>query len=337
MRGGGPGISTIMRASRIELALDSGAWVLPARGDIAVFRSRIGDDLSALPKARVVVLTGFRPDHDHFAGLGYRTAATGQFATALVCLPRGKAEAHGLLAEAAQALVPGAVMAIDGQKTDGIEAVLKDCRALGLEVGASQSKAHGRIATCPADGRLLVWAAQDAVVDGFVTRPGVFSADGPDRGSAMLAAALPKDLPARVGDLGAGWGYLSRAVLARPGVKALDVVEAERVALDCAARNLNDPRVALHWADALAFKPARPWGAVVMNPPFHSGREVDLALGQAFVRAAHKGLAPDGVLWMVANRHLPYEPVLRDLFRVVEEVAGDGAFRVSRAAYPVRR
>ena len=39
---------------------------------------------------------------------------------------------------------------------------------------------------------------------------------------------------------------------------------------------------------------------------------------------------------MVANRHLPYEPVLRELFRVVEEVAGDGAFRVSRAAYPLR-
>ncbi len=329
-------MSSGMRASRIELALDSGAWVLPATGDIAVFRPRIGDDLSALPKTRVVVLTGFRPDHDYFAGLGYRTAATGQFAAALVCLPRAKAQAHGMLAEAALALAPGAVMAIDGQKTDGIEAVLKDCRALGLAVGVAQSKAHGRIATCPADGRLLVWAAQDAEVDGFVTRPGVFSADGPDHGSALLAHALPKDLPAIVGDLGAGWGYLSRAVLARTGVTALDVVEAEQVALDCAARNLNDPRAVLHWADARSFRPARPWGAVVMNPPFHSGRAVDPALGQGFIRAAHHGLAPDGVLWMVANRHLPYGPLLHDLFRVVEEKSADGAFRVTRAAYPVR-
>ena len=124
-----------MRASRIELALDSGAWVLPDKGDIAVYRPRTGDDLSALPKERVVVLTGFRPDHDHFAGLGYRTALAGLAVTALVCVPRAKAEAHALLAEAAQALAPGAVLAIDGQKTDGIEAVLKDCRALGLESG----------------------------------------------------------------------------------------------------------------------------------------------------------------------------------------------------------
>ena len=334
-----------MRASRIELALDSGAWLLPAKGDIAVFRPRIEDDLSALPKARVVVLTGFKPDHDHFAGLGYRTAPTGQCATALVCLPRAKAEAHALLAEATLALVPGAVMAIDGQKTDGIEAVVKECRAMGLVLGEAQSKAHGRICVCPADGRLLAWAARDQVVDGFVTRPGVFSADRPDRGSVMLAAALPRDLPARVGDLGAGWGYLSRAILKRPGVQHLDVVEAERVALACAERNLadtraernlTDPRAALHWADARSFRPARPWGAVVMNPPFHNGRAPDPALGQGFIRAAQKGLAPDGVLWMVANRHLPYEPVLRELFRVVEEVAGDGAFRVSRAAYPLR-
>ena len=116
------------------MALESGAWVVPASGDIGVYRPRIGDDLSALPKARVVVLTGFKGDHDHFAGLGYRVAQVGQFATALICVPRAKAHAHALLAEACLALRPGAVMAVDGQKTDGVEAVLKDCKGLGLEL-----------------------------------------------------------------------------------------------------------------------------------------------------------------------------------------------------------
>lgn len=326
-----------MRGPRIELALDQGVWALPPRGDIAVFRPRIGDDLGALPKDRVVVLTGFKPDHDHFKALGYRTEGAGQAGAALVCLPRSREEAHALIAEAAALVVPGGPIAIDGQKTDGVEGVLKDCRALGGNLGEALSKAHGRLAVAQAEARYLAWAAQDRQVEGFVTRPGVFSADGPDAASVLLAGALPRDLPARVGDLGAGWGYLSRAVLARPGVKHLDVVEAERVALDCAARNLGaDARAALHWADARSFRPARPWGAVVMNPPFHAGREADPALGAAFIRAAHGGLAPDGVLWMVANRHLPYEPVLRGLFRQVEEVAGTGAFRVFRAAWPVK-
>ena len=132
------------------------------------------------------------------------------------------------------------------------------------------------------------------------------------------------------------WGYLSRAVLARPGVRHLDVVEAERVALDCARANLSDPRAAFHWADATRFRPDRPWGSVVMNPPFHTGREADPGLGLAFLRAAHRGLAPDGVLWMVANRHLPYDKTLHELFREVTDIGRDPAFRVIRAAYPVR-
>ena len=67
------------------MALDSGVWVLPARGDIAVWRPRTGDDLSALPSDRVIVLTGFRPDHDHFKALGYRTDLNGQAAAGLIC------------------------------------------------------------------------------------------------------------------------------------------------------------------------------------------------------------------------------------------------------------
>lgn len=318
------------------MALESGAWVVPASGDIAVYRPRIGDDLSALPPARVVVLTGFKPDHDHFTGLGYRVASVGQFATALICVPRAKAEARAVLAEACLALRPGAIMAVDGQKTDGVEAVLKDCKALGLELGEAVTKGHGRLATVPADRRLLPWAAQDHQVDGFVTRPGVFSADGPDHGSVMLAQALPMDLRGRIGDLGAGWGYLGRFILQLPKVTHVDVVEAGLTALDCAIRNLPDPRAQFHWADARTFRPEKLWSAVVMNPPFHNGREADPALGLAFIRAAQKGLTPDGVLWMVANRHLPYDPVLRDLFRAVEVVQADGSFAVTRAAYPVR-
>jgi 16S rRNA (guanine1207-N2)-methyltransferase len=56
-----------MRSARLSLALETGALDLPPEGRIAVYRPRIGDDLSDLPRDRVVVLTGFKPDHDHFA------------------------------------------------------------------------------------------------------------------------------------------------------------------------------------------------------------------------------------------------------------------------------
>jgi len=319
------------------MALNGGAWVLPAVGDIAVWRPAAGDDLSALPKGRVVVQTGFKPDFDHFAALGCRMTGAAPFAAGLVCLPRAKAQARGMLALASASVVQGGVIAVDGQKTDGVDAVFKECRAVMPGLNDPVSKAHGKLFCFPAGGIPPDWAAQQRQIEGgFVTVPGVFSADGIDRGSALLAAALPAEMPAKVGDLGAGWGYLSRAVLARAGVKHLDVVEAEAAALDCARLNLPDPRVAFHWADATTFRPDRLWGAVVMNPPFHLGRTADSSLGMAFIQAAHRGLAPDGSLWLVANRHLPYDRMLTSLFRSVEEIGGDAAFRLTRATAPIR-
>ncbi len=317
------------------MALEIGALTLPPAGWVAVYRPRVGDDLSDLPAGRVVVLTGFRPDHDHFAQR-FAVEPAPPYAAAIVCLPRAKAEARALIAQAAAEVVPGGVIALDGQKTDGVDAVLKDLRAR-VTLSDSLSKAHGKLATFPAGPGLEDWAARPTIIAaGFQTLPGVFSADGPDRGSVLLAQALPARLGPKVADLGAGWGYLARAVLAREGVKRLEVIEADAAALACARVNLTDERARFHWADATTFRPENLVETVVCNPPFHTGRDADPGLGAAFIRAARRMLAPDGVLWLVANRHLPYDAVLAEAFLEVEEMGGDGAFRVIRARKPRR-
>lgn len=325
-----------MRSARLDMALESGAFVVPPLGDIAVLSPQVGDDLSALPKDRVVVLTGFKPDFDHFQRQGYRMETAGA-AAAILCLPRAKAEALALIARAFALLPPGAPLLVDGQKTDGVDGVLKLARAAGLGTGEVISKAHGKACVLAAGPVPEGWESRlHQVEGGFVTRPGVFSADGPDRGSVLLAAALPEKLYGRVADLGAGWGYLARAILTRPDVRSLDLVEADRAALDCARINVTDPRAQFHWADATTFKPAQPWDAVVMNPPFHISRAADPELGAGFLRAAHRGLLSGGTLWLVANRHLPYDRVLTPLFRTVEDIGGDAVFRLTRAAHPIR-
>ena len=319
------------------MALETGALVLPADGPIAVYRPREGDDLASLSIGRLQVITGFRPDAEWFAARGYKTGEGPPYAAALVCLPRAKEAARALISRAMVEVTPGGPVAVDGQKTDGIDSILKDCRALGLEMAPPVSKAHGKLFVLRAGANLTGWEAKPRLIEGgFQTVPGVFSADGPDRGSVLLAQALPEKLPARVVDLGAGWGYLSRAILERQGVAELDIVEAEEDALDCLSANIDDTRARMHWADARTFKPQRPAHAVVMNPPFHTGREADAAVGEAFLRAAAGMLVPDGTLWLVANRHLPYDRTLNALFRQVEEIGGDSAFRLTRASHPVR-
>ena len=78
-----------MRSARLTLALESGALSLPNVGSLAIYRPRIGDDLSDLPQDRVVVLTGFKPDHDHFADR-YAVQPEASYSAAIVCLPTGE-------------------------------------------------------------------------------------------------------------------------------------------------------------------------------------------------------------------------------------------------------
>jgi 16S rRNA (guanine1207-N2)-methyltransferase len=324
-----------MRSARLTLALETGAITFPAEGRIAVYRPRIGDDLSALPQDRITVLTGFKPDHDHFAK-GYSVTPAAPYAAGLVCLPRAREAARALVAAAAAEVAPGGLVVVDGQKTDGIDTALKDLRGR-VDLSESLSKAHGKLASFLAGPDLSDWAARPRQIEGgFQTLPGVFSADGPDRGSVLLAQALPAKFGGKVADLGAGWGYLARAILAHPGVKRLDLVEAEADALACARVNVTDERARFHWADATGFRPDTLLDAVVMNPPFHHGRDADPGLGAAFIQAARRMLAPSGALWLVANRHLPYDAALSAAFLEHREVAGDSAFRVIHAIKPIR-
>lgn len=323
--------------SRLTLALGAGGIALPEAGRIAVFAPRAGDDLSALPVDRVQVITGLKPDHDHFAGQGHDcvVAPEGRYGASVVCLPRAKALARALLAQAVE--VTDGLVIVDGAKTDGIESVLRDCRARG-RLGAVLSKAHGKIFSFAAEQDLADWsAAPQAIAEGFVTAPGVFSADAIDPASRLLADSLPVKLGQHVVDLGAGWGYLSARALERDEITRLDLVEADHVALACARRNVADPRARFHWEDALRWQPGQRADRVIMNPPFHEGRTAMPELGRAFIRAAAGLLKPAGALWLVANRHLAYEKVLAEHFVHVEEITGDSRFKILHASRPARQ
>lgn len=294
-------------------------------------------DLSLFDRERTLVVQGFYPEHQAVRAMGYQvmTAAEGDFDTAVVFLSRARGETHARIADAAARLRPGAALWVDGQKTDGIDAILKDLRSLA-PVDAIQSRGHGKIFRVGVPSGLWLpsdWTARPRVLaDGMVTRPGVFSADGPDPGSQMLAAALPARLPTRIVDLGAGWGWLSAHILTHEGVEQLHLVEADFAALESARQNVTDGRARFHWADALEFRLPEPVNGVIMNPPFHDGRAADPRLGAGFIRSAARLLTGAGRLWMVANRHLPYEHVLRECFADVAELAGDNRFKILTAS-----
>lgn len=308
-----------------------------AEGRVAVLEPPAGYDLPFGPD-RAVILSTSAPAAARWGARGYEVVPSMPEADhALVVVPRAREFARGLVAMAAR--VPGQI-AVDGQKTDGIEGLFRDLKARAADAPGCLSRDHGRLVWLAAAPDVEGWglAGPAPGPEGWQTQPGVFSHGKIDAGSALLAAALPAKLPRHVVDLGAGWGFLTAAILSRSAVERVDGIEAEARALDCARRNVTDPRAHWHWADALSWAPEdrlqpRP-GAVVMNPPFHEGRRGAPDLGRGFIAAAARLLGTQGTLYMVANRHLPYEADLRERFREVEEMPGSGAFKLFAAHRP---
>lgn len=312
--------------------------MVPDTGKIAIFSPTQSDDLSVFPKDRTELILRSKPDVDFFEAEGFTcvTEPQSSYALSVVCVPRAKTLALTLIAQAA-GITEGPVV-LDGQKTDGIDSLLKSVRAVKQTQGPI-NKAHGKLfwVTDVEANTFAHWHAGPALTEGrFWTAPGVFSADAIDPASAMLAEALPQKLGKQVADLGAGWGFLSAHVLTREYVEQVFLVEADHLSLECARRNVTDPRAQFVWADALTWKAPVALDTVVMNPPFHTGREANIALGKDFIRAAAANLAPSGSLWMVANRHLGYETTLAECFRTVVETAGNTRFKVLQAHRPLR-
>lgn len=330
-----------MTPDRWTLALEAGAFALPD-DPVLVMGARGDADFSAL--GAVVCVQGFAPDHDRLAARGltvFPDLPEGDgYGAALVQIVKAKAGTMAAVVEALGALRPGGILMVDGQKDEGIEAILKTLRG-AFEIAGSYAKSHGKLFWLIRPDHLpqaaLGWLAEPVETEeGYLTVSGGFSADGPDRGSELLVALVPQ-LSGRVADLGAGWGYVAGEVLAeQEAITTLDLIEADFAMLEAAAANIDDPRARFHWADVTRFQPEAAYDAILANPPFHTGRRADPGLGRAFIAAAARMLSPRGRFFMVANRHLPYEDALKAAFgtgRLLGELEG---YKIYEAAKPKR-
>lgn len=268
----------------------------------------------------------------------FEDVAPDSLSGAVVAAPPGTVERRYTLALALRALRPGGALTALAPTEKGGNRLSKELGSFGCAV-STVSKRHHRIAQTARPAVLneaALAAAIEAGAPRFVealgqwSQPGVFSWDAHDPGTLLLIATLP-NLAGRGADLGCGLGLLSAAALANPDVTHLDLVDIDRRAVNCARRNIKDSRAAFHWADARTAPALEELDFVVMNPPFHDGGAENKSLGQAFVRRAHQLLRKGGAVWLVANRHLPYEGVMKPLFTTVTLRAESHGFKVYEA------
>ena len=262
--------------------------------------------------------------------------APASLSAAVIAAPPGTLERRYALAQALRALKPGAPLTALAPKEKGGSRLRKELEAFGCQV-EEFGRQHQRIchtvrpeAPVGLDAAIIAGGPQQIAGEVLWTQPGVFSWDRDDPGSQLLISVLPA-LSGQGADLGCGIGVLALSVLASPKVTRLELVDLDRRAIEAARRNVEDPRVAFHWADARSGPELGGLDFVVMNPPFHDAGQEDKALGQAFIRRAHAVLRKGGVLWMVANRHLPYEAVLGEQFARVTPKGDGKGFKIYEA------
>ena len=261
----------------------------------------------------------------------------GSYPLGLVLMTKHKEENFANVARGWQLLETGGALVCAASNDDGAASLEKHvAKALGPL--KSLSKFHSRVfwftkgdKVPPAYWRGLV-GLQPVGDSSWLSKPGLFSWDRIDDGSALLAKHLPGDLAGHIADFGCGWGYLAREALARAAnIEKIDLIDAEHLALDAARANVTDMRASFHWLDLASEATPTTYDAILCNPPFHTGRAATPALGQRVIEAAARALKPGGRFYMVANRGLPYEPLLKAHFAHFETLADNNKFRVSRA------
>lgn len=330
------------QTSRLSKLFETLDGDLPQSSPVLVVRATDNPAYRRFDPADMLCLQSFKPAYTRLENTGITPIdqLPDTAGMAVVELTRSKPENLANIAKAFGVLSQGAMLFVDGAKTDGIDSVIKAIKKLA-PVQGSYSKAHGKtvwMVKQSGENPFHAWLALTDMArntDGYWTVPGIFSADGIDPASAFLCQNITVPLKGKGADLGAGWGYLSQQALqSSPDIKEIDLIEAEKVSLECAQKNITDHRAVFHWQDVLALPEKAVYDFIVMNPPFHVSRKADPDLGRNFILKASKLLNPKGRLWMVANKQLAYEATLDACFNTWSYVEQSNQYKIIHARRP---
>lgn len=250
-------------------------------------------------------------------------------------IPTEKLALLQLLSDAFMLLRSGGQCAIAGATNEGIksaatllESIFGNATVLGTDSGSRAVVAVKRAPT-PSDTAILAnpflqhdaFHTIDVELRGMpmrlFSRPGVFSWEHLDEGTAILADVMEVQPGDDVLDLGCGSGALGLLAAQRSGTGRVTLLDVDSEAVRCASRaiataGLANCRVLI--SDVASAVQTERVDRVITNPPFHIGKNTDLEVPTQFILDAWRVLKPGGQLQLVANRTLPYEKIVYETF-----------------------
>jgi len=275
-----------------------------------------------------------------------------RFSQCLVHLQKSRAATWLDLCDAWQRLEPGGRLLLCGGNDLGVvSAVKRLAKELGQNARVLANRRRARIVALrrePGAGpdtpepTRIEMATPAGDLRSLTAAPGVFSAKRLDVGTELLLEALADQAPPHhVLDLGCGIGALGLAALDTwPDARAT-LLDGDARAVACARHNAVElgvtARCQIVWWDAREPCPGSDYDLILLNPPFHTGKDVDLGPGRAMFQRVGEVLAPRGRALVVANRTLPWERDLEEIGALerLQETRGYKLLSLSRRSRSV--
>lgn len=312
--------------------------------------------LNTLGRHTLRCAQSFKPDYNQLESAGFDVTPLLKPRSpmdVIIYLPtRNREENKYMIAKGLSFLKPGGVFITAQHNTLGAKHLEKDLTAIAPDV-TTYSKKHSRMMMAQkpeqTDSMLeemyLAYGNPEVVAGTKMQAlPGLFSWKKPDTGSQMLVDVIDQaDLAGHGADFGSGWGFLTaRALKMSTRIREVHLFEAEKLALDISAKNLelklkgSKAKIHTHWADVPNHTFERKFDFILCNPPQHTVSSTQTPLVTRFMEKAAECLKPGGCLWLVTNHHIPAEKQLGRLFSEVEELNRDKQYKVFRAAEPAK-
>ena len=162
--------------------------------------------------------------------------------------------------------------------------------------------------------------------------PLVFAQGRLDEGTSMLLYALAEQSPCEnVLDLGCGCGIVG-IFLRSLGFKQILSSDVSAQALFLAQKNAQNNNLDdISYRSADMLENLGKFNLIAVNPPFHRGLLTTTTPTLNMISKAPEHLTPQGVMFLVANAHLPYMDSLKQAFKNVTIVKENTRYKVYRA------
>jgi 16S rRNA (guanine1207-N2)-methyltransferase len=269
----------------------------------------------------------------------------------IIQIPKGRKLSRRWFLQAYRALKIGGSLFIAGSNKSGIHSCIRDASEICGNVRILAYKKGCRISQLikvSEHSSLPDWAHSPGIAQGtwvefpinlsnhFYTirsLPGVFSFDHLDAGTEMLLNVTNIPPGGKVLDLGCGYGIIG-LFAATHAAGWIDLVDNDLLAIASCKQTLTlngITNASIFMGDLLDPVDINKYDLILSNPPFHAGQAVDYQIAEAMIRQSFQALIPEGQIIIVANRFIPYDRLIKEIFGNVSCQAESRKFHVLSA------